>query len=314
MKPPRRGLAPLFRFACLWLVASSAGAVTPRAYVSVSGSDANTCSDPATPCRTFVGAIAQVASGGEVLVLTSGTFGGGTIAKSVTINAPAGVVAVVATPIIVNAASAVVTLRGLTFVAPTPGSDTALTFSGGAGLNIENTVIHGWGTGILFTANAKLSVVDTTVRDNSGVGIRVLPPSGGGFGETAQASIERTRLLRNGTGLQAVDTTRATIKDSLVAGNGVGVYSFANEASTQVNIENCVLTHNSTGAWATSYFGGGTIRISNSTVTNNTVGLHAVGVLGFPAGTLLSDGTNTIEGNGINIETASGTTGTYTAK
>src|SRR5262245_31822488 len=123
---------------CLWLVASAAEASAPRAYVSVNGNDANVCSSPSTPCRTFTGAIAQTTSGGEVVVLDSGTFGGGTITQSVTINAPAGVAALAATPITVNAgASDVVTLRGITFVSPSLGTGTALTLSGGAVLNLE---------------------------------------------------------------------------------------------------------------------------------------------------------------------------------
>src|SRR5262245_61423611 len=78
------------------------GAVAPRAYVSVNGNDLNTCNVPATPCRTYTGAISQVTVGGEVIVLDSGTFGGGTISQSVTINAPSGIIALAATPITVN--------------------------------------------------------------------------------------------------------------------------------------------------------------------------------------------------------------------
>src|SRR5262249_15556835 len=119
-------------FATLCLLACRAEAVAPRAYVSVNGNDANVCSSPSTPCRTFTGAIAPASSGGEVVVLNSGTFGGGTISQAVTINAPAGVAALVATPITVSAgASDVVTFRGITFVSPTAFTDTGLTFSGG---------------------------------------------------------------------------------------------------------------------------------------------------------------------------------------
>ena len=198
MKTLARTLVRGVAFACLWLAATEAEAVAPRAYVSTAGNDANVCSNPATPCRTFVGAISQVLSGGEVIVLDSGTFGGGTITKSVTINAPGGVAALVATPLLVNAgASDVVTLRGLTFVSPTVGSGTALTFAAGAGLNLENSVIHGWSTGLSFGVAGKLNVTNSVVRDNAVDGIYLSAGSG-----ALEASIEGSRLLGNGTGLK----------------------------------------------------------------------------------------------------------------
>jgi hypothetical protein len=52
--------------------------------------------------------------------------------SSVTISAPWGVAALAATPRTVTSdASAVVTLRGISFVSPSPGSGTAVTFNRG---------------------------------------------------------------------------------------------------------------------------------------------------------------------------------------
>ena len=54
-----------------------------RVFVSVTGNDANVCSNVATPCRTLAGGISQVDADGEVIVIESGSYAGGTITKSV---------------------------------------------------------------------------------------------------------------------------------------------------------------------------------------------------------------------------------------
>src|SRR5215472_15085253 len=63
-----------------------------RTFVSVSGSDGNTCTRTA-PCRTLAQAISQTNAGGEVVVLDSAGYGSVTISKSITVTAPAGVYA-----------------------------------------------------------------------------------------------------------------------------------------------------------------------------------------------------------------------------
>jgi hypothetical protein len=288
-------------FACLWLASPTAEAVSPRAYVSVNGNDANTCNVPSTPCRTFTGAIAQTTSGGEVVVLDSGTFGGGTISQSVTINAPAGVAALAATPIIVNAgASDVVTLRGITFVSPSPATGIALTFNGGAVLNIEKCVFHGWSTGLAFGVAGELHVTDSTFRENF---YGVLLSTGSG---TLLASLERTRLLGNSTGLSVSSRAKATIKNSLIARNtNGGMYASSGDAAnSELDIENCLISHNHNGVGGNEHVDGGygTIRISRSTVIGNTNN----GVQQAYASVVLSRGNNTIEANNIDV---SGTMG-----
>jgi hypothetical protein len=307
MKSFAQSFAWTVGLACLGLAATSADAAAPRAYVSTAGNDANVCSNPATPCRTFTGAIAQTTSGGEVIVLNSGTFGGGTITQAVTINAPAGVAALVATPITVNAgATDVVTLRGITFVAPVPGSDTALTYSNALVLNLENCVFHGWETGIFATATGTLNVVDTTLRDNEGGGIVVSPSVG-----SAHATIARSRFLKTNFAVRAASRATINIKDSLFSGNdGAGVFAQpdASIAHAEVNVENCSFSDNYYAVEAGDGGGGGsaTIRLANSTVTNNLTGIAQYG-----NAQIISRVNNTIEGNGTNVF---GTLGTYTAK
>jgi hypothetical protein len=292
-------LVPSVGLVCLWLAAPSARAASTRAYVSVTGNDANICSDPATPCRTFSGAIAQLLPGGEVVVRDSGTYGGGTISQAVTINA-AGVAALVAVPITVNAQpNDVVTFRGVTFFAPTPGTGTALTFNGGGGLNLEGCVFHGWATGLSFNVAGRLNVSDTTVRDHTATGIYLNSTTG-----EILASFERTRLLGNANGLWVASQAKATIRGSVISGNATGLAVSPNDGSLpELSVEACVVTHNSS-AGVSSW--GGTTRVSNSTVTNNGTGLYQAG----PA-VLVSRTNNTIEGNGTDT---AGTIGTFVAK
>ena len=289
-------------YAGVMVMSVRAWGVAPRAYVSVNGNDANTCNVPTTPCRTFVGAISELTPGGEVIVLDSGTFGGGTITQAVTINGPAGVAVLAATPLVINAGvSDVVTLRGLTFVSPTPGSGTALTFSGGAGLNLENCIFHGWATGLNFAAPGKLNVTDTTVRDNGTYGM-YLNASG-----LIQASFDRTRFLGNNYGLWVASGAKASMRGSVVSGNSIGIYTSSNDSSNpELTIEQTVVTNNS--SWGIASTGGvlATTRVSNSTVTNNGTGLFQSG-----SGVLLSRVNNTVEGNSSDT---SGSIGSFTAK
>src|SRR5260370_13148444 len=87
-----------------------------RTWVSGVGDDANPGSRTA-PCKTFAGAIAKTAPGGEINVLDPGGFGALTITKSITIigqSVESGVLVSGTNGIVVNAgANDVVTLEGL---------------------------------------------------------------------------------------------------------------------------------------------------------------------------------------------------------
>src|SRR5262245_47641189 len=105
---------------CLTIVgaAATAEAQVSRVFVSVNGNDANVCSNITTPCRTLGGGITQVDPYGEVIVIDSGSYAGGTITKSVKVNVPAGIVAFSGLPITVDpGGSGTVVLRGLTLKA-----------------------------------------------------------------------------------------------------------------------------------------------------------------------------------------------------
>ena len=66
-------------------VAPRGFAQAARVFLSGTGSDAGDCSSAATPCRSLQGAINQASAGAEVVVVSSGGYGGATITKSITV-------------------------------------------------------------------------------------------------------------------------------------------------------------------------------------------------------------------------------------
>lgn len=81
----RRSAPLLAVLAALLLLPSVASAQATRTWVSGVGDDFNPCSRTA-PCKTFAGAIAKTATGGEIDVLDPGGYGTLTITKSITVD------------------------------------------------------------------------------------------------------------------------------------------------------------------------------------------------------------------------------------
>jgi hypothetical protein len=179
----------------LALSAATVEAQVSRVFVSVTGNDANVCSNISTPCRTFGGGITQVDAEGEVIVIESGSYAGASITKPVKINVAAGVVAFSAQPITINvAAGATVVLRGITLKALTPGTGQAiLVFSGD--LIVENSVIDGWEFGVATLATSRVAITHSTLRNNV---IGVQPTEGTG----ARFLIADSELFKNAYSVQ----------------------------------------------------------------------------------------------------------------
>lgn len=306
---PKTLIPALVLFACLVSV-SNVHALANRVFVSArSGNDANSCDNILTPCKTFAGAVTQVAAGGEVIVLDSGGYGPVTISKALKIEAPPGIVAFIHPPSghaieIVTGAADVVTLRGL--VLSVGASNGILVLLVGE-LHVENCVIDGFGTGIEFVSPGKLYVVDTVVRNSTGPGIDLVPPG------VAVAAIERCRLEKNVDGLSVgafgEAAARASIKDSFVVGQsnvGLRADTGTGGGTSELNIENCLVANNDTGIFSFASTGTAVVRVSNSTVTDN----GSFGVNTSLGGQLLTRSNNSIEGNG----TDGSFTGTFTAK
>jgi hypothetical protein len=285
------------------LVAMAAPAQVARVFVSINGNDANTCSNVATPCRTFNGGITQVDPGGEVIVLDTGSYGGTPIAKAVTINVPPGVVAFAAQPFTINGGvNDVIVLRGLTIKALTPGSGVGITFNSGKALHLENCVINGWATGLSFGNAGQLFVKDSFFRNHTTAGVAVSAGSG-----TAFASLDGVRFEGNFDGLLVGAGGRATIRGSVASGNSdAGLLAIPSSGTASLNVESCLVANNPGVGIEGAGAGAGTVRVSNSIVTDNGTGLSQGG-----SATVVSRTNNTVEGNTPNT---AGAIGTYLAK
>ncbi len=270
--------------------ALSSEAQIARVFVSVGGNDLNDCLQPATACRTLNGGILKVDTGGEVILVDTGSYAGATITKSVKINVPSGNVAFSGLSITVNAPSATVVLRGLTLKALTPGSGTGVNILAASAVFIENCVIDGWSVGLDMQVAGELYIKDSTIRNNTSSGVRVIHAS-------AIASADNSRFERNSTGFN-LDLGKGAAVRSLFANNGFGViFNNGFQTTGTMTLDQCDVSNNSVTGVA---LGGAILRVLNSTTTGNSEGWRQAG------GTFESFGNNVLRGNTTN------TTGTIT--
>ena len=276
-----------------------------RTFVASTGSDANPCSRIA-PCRTFGAALAQTASGGEIVALDSGGYGAVTISQAVSIVAAPGIQASISpssgAAITVSAGpSDAVVLRNLYLNAQ--GGQSGIEYYSAAALHVENLVINGFtniGIFMDLATAADLYVADTIIR-NSGGGIYLSSGSG-----IANVSIVRARVENNGYGVYASDNARASVKDTIVSGNAqTALYASSGASPVVLNLEGCVVSGNYYGIYASSSSSTATVRVSNCSITGNNTGVFT-----SSNASTLSRGNNTLEGN-----TTNGTfSGSYAAK
>jgi parallel beta helix pectate lyase-like protein len=274
-----------------------AEAQASRTWVSGVGDDANPCSRTA-PCKTFAGAISRTAPNGEINVLDPGGYGTVTITKSISIVADGnigGILAAGTNGVIVNAAGAVVVLRGLDINGFGTGLN-GIRFLAGSSLTVENCQIYGFtGKGIDMEPStaARLLVSDTAIRNNVGVnagGILLAPTVTG----SVAATLERVRMDRNRFGLRVEDRARAAVRKSTASGNEAnGFRAVSTGDVAQITIDDTLASDNNTAIGAQ---GGGTatVRMSHMVVTGNATGVSATG-----GSAIISYGNNRIADNTV---------------
>ena len=267
------------------LFAPTAEAQVSRVFVSVTGNDANVCSNVATPCRTLGGGITQVDPDGEVIVIESGSYAGGTITKPVRVNVASGVVAFSGLSIVVDpGAGNTVVLRGLTLKAATVGTGTGINHQSGI-LYVENTVVDGWGTGLSSNVNELRAVKGSIFRNNASYGVY----SNTGSIAAARLTVDDSFVENNGNVGIFVGSGSARISNTVLTGHVYG--AAAQYSGADVTVERCQVWGNGTGLAA---FINGLLRVSGSNVTRNTLGLYN------SSSTLISFGNNVIDGNTTN--------------
>ena len=294
----------LFSGLCLSVLclaaASPAFGLANRVFASArSGNHANSCDNVNTPCKTFVGAVAQLNSDGEVIVLDSGGYGPVTITKGVTIEAPAGVTGFIHPPsgdaITVNAGPiATVTLRGLVL---NVGTGNGITVNSVGTLNVENCFVTGFtNQGIRMNITARLNVKGTDITKCS-IGVAIVNTNG-----QALVSIDHCHLDGNTdygftAATTAPGTSKTTATYTTANGNSIGWIcgSVVSSGADVLNLEFCSASENLfDGLFCDSSNPLSVARYSTCVFANN----GEVGVNRQNTGAFESRGNNTITGNG----------------
>lgn len=275
---------------------ADARAQSARTWVSSVGDDVNPCSRTA-PCRTFAGAIAKTASGGEIDALDPGGYGAVTISKSITIDGTgtfAGVRNNGAVGIVINDAltavpnTIIVTLRGLSIngAGPTLGTY-GIRVQAAARVNVEDTVISNQsaaGIDVATGSNVAVTVRNVVVRNVTGDGLSV---STTGAGAAARALVSGATFVGNTVGIRAGNNSFVHVTRSEASNNSTSGIA-ANTVTANVVLRSVTMTANGTGLSVA----GGTARIADCDVVANNTGVSL-----SAGGSVFSPGTNRISGN-----------------
>jgi hypothetical protein len=255
---------------CFAVAVAGTAHAQSRTWVSGEGDDINPCSRTA-PCKTFAGAISKTATNGEINCIDPGGFGAVTITKSITIDCHEVYAGVLQTT---NSNGVNIAIDSFA------GTDTRRT------VQLRNLNLSGADTGARGISDARnggglLSVSNTTIRNMLGAGIGVTKSFLSG---TTKVVLNEVQVLNCATGVSLSTNTRATILNSVIAGNTTGIFSEDLDGGvtpTQVAVDHCVVSKNGTGFQAST---NSTMRVSNTTALNNTTALFS--------GTVLSYGNN----------------------
>lgn len=280
---------------CSLLYAAPAQAQATRTWVSGVGDDVNPCSRTA-PCKTFAGAIAKTAAGGEINCLDPGGFGTVTITKALTIACQfteGGVLAGGTPAIIVNAgATDTVVLRGLDIYGVS-GTTYGVRFIAGGALHIEESQIRRFngsnGQAVLFqpSGDSLLYISNTIMTDNGAAG------SGGGV-----------LIQPTGTGSATVSLNGVLIDDNSGAAFRIDTGGNTTTAGNFVTIENSQLSHSTWGLLVNTPAGAAsaTVMVNRSAILYNT----SRGILAGGATALVRVGDTTITANWAGLESTTG--------
>lgn len=211
--------AALFALATL-----PAAATVTKTWVSSTGTDSGTCQLVA-PCKTFQFAHDQTSPGGEIDVKDTGSYGGLTITKAISVVSGDGALAAVGASsgqaaITVNAGSSdIVSLEGLVIDGHGIGAY-GVDVLGGGSLTVKNCKIrNAYVFDISIRANLNyFHVIETEVSGAENSGIWVNPAS------STKGSISDVTVHDNNIGI-LVSNAIVSIINSKVDGNKYGIYS-----------------------------------------------------------------------------------------
>lgn len=274
----------LISFVFLTAFVTFASAQATRTWVSGVGDDANPCSRTA-PCKTYQGSISKTATNGEINSIDPAGFGAVTITKSITIDGGpfmAGILSSGTNGVIINAAGAQVTLRGLTINGFTTGLNGIRILNADA-VFIENCQIFGFQKGISDERMlGELVVSNTIIKNNSNSNVAVTATNG-----EVKANFDNVQIKSGTVNGLWVTSGFIVVRNSNFSANGdAGLLA---ENTADVEIDGCVFSQNFSGVATNA--GSPMVRIGGSTVTMNKFGLSRGG------GRIDSYGNNRTGGN-----------------
>jgi hypothetical protein len=179
-------------------------------FVSATGNDANNCLVQASPCKTLQKAINVTAANGEVRLL-SRLISNGYINKSITID---GAGNTLIGQIVINSASAVVTLRGLSLNGIRAFAN-GIRIDSAAEVHIEDCTVERYtndGIKLVATTATRLFVSDTVASFNGSDGLYADDLNAG-------ADIENSRFEGNASTGLYLKVAKATVLQSVASGN-----------------------------------------------------------------------------------------------
>lgn len=278
--------------------ASLAGAQT-RTWVSGTGSDFNPCSRTA-PCKTFAAAISLTSASGEIDCMDAGSFGSVTITKAITIDCGSGVGTILAPSntngIVVQAGpSDTVTIRNLAIIGAGTGNS-GITYTSGQVLHVEDVKLSGFANCIYSSPNVSLqmTVLNTTMSECSNSGIFIFTAGSA----TVSAEVENSRIYNSGTGLAALNGTRATIRNSIVHMNSYAVLqAWLGTGGSTVTVVGSSLGSSSVAALQSA--SGAFLLAFGNTFLNNAM-IYSAG------GGLIYTGTDNVNSGNASVGTANG--------
>src|SRR5579862_6945620 len=285
--------------AATFLAPTAASAQATRTWISGVGDDVNPCSRTA-PCKTFPGAIAKTAAGGEIDTLDPGGFGAVTVVKAITLAdegvGEGGILVAGTNGVTVNCSTdpnCVVVVRGLQIDGGPIGSNSlnGIKFIAGRALIVQNCVIRNFtggspnGYGINFapsSGTAESLVIDNTTIQANGTG-------------SVDAGVRADGTL-GGTAIN-VATTRSEVTNNVNGGVASVNVNAAGAVPVTVSVDHSQVSGNNVGINANG-FSNAILRIGNSQLFENTTGFKQVG-----ASVMTSFGNNNISDNGAGTGT-----------
>jgi hypothetical protein len=272
-----------------------------RTWVSADGDDDNPCSRTA-PCKTFAGALANTAAGGEINCLDPGGYGTVNITSSITIDCSqtrGSILAVNTTGAIVDGAGIHVTLRGLSITGANTTTGNGIRIIQAGSVTVDDVVIeHFGGTGSngrgvaieTSSGTVRVTVQNSRLDHNNNVGIHSNPTGG-----SAVLAVDNVQITNDGNaGIALRQLTAAIVNRTSVTNSPYGSGITLELTSASATVSNSNFSNNAYGVF-NGNGGNPTLSLASTTVTNNTTdGLR------INTGQVISSGNNVIRGNAGN--------------